>query len=237
MDHCFLKEPASEIRTAWHQDAPYFPFTGEQVAVCWVPVDPVCFQSGAMGYVKGSHKWPEHSPNTLYSNEKTHESGNKLLPDIDANNEFYDIVYFDAMPGDVIIHHPLTVHGSRGNITSGTNATRRLAASIRYCGDDVRWLRKKSELSTTTLAKKWHLQKDMTLLRSSALFFASSLLEYCWRRITRSVLPAGYFPQDYEQSIYWCYNEMKNGETLNERDCSRCAFPQVWPNATRKSKL
>ena len=33
MDHLFLKEAGSALRTAFHQDAPYFPFEGEQAAV------------------------------------------------------------------------------------------------------------------------------------------------------------------------------------------------------------
>jgi ectoine hydroxylase-related dioxygenase (phytanoyl-CoA dioxygenase family) len=116
MDHCFLKEPGSKIRTAFHQDAPYFPFVGEQIAVCWCPVDSVSFESGAMGYIKGSHKWAEYSPNLLVSREKTHDNSTPMLPDIEGNEDEYDIVYFDAEPGDVIIHHPRTVHGSRGNV-------------------------------------------------------------------------------------------------------------------------
>jgi ectoine hydroxylase-related dioxygenase (phytanoyl-CoA dioxygenase family) len=72
MDHCFLKEPRSKIRTAFHQDSPYFPVIGDQMAVCWCPVDSVNFESGAMGYVKGSHKWPDYAPNLLVSQDRTH---------------------------------------------------------------------------------------------------------------------------------------------------------------------
>jgi hypothetical protein len=38
------------------------------------------------------------------------------LPDIDTDPSAFDIVSFDVEPGDVIIHHANTVHGSRGNI-------------------------------------------------------------------------------------------------------------------------
>ncbi len=96
-DHCFLKEAGSKIRTAFHQDAPYFPFTGNDACVCWVPVDSVSKESGAMGYVKGSHVWPEYSPNALVTNERTHNDETPTLPNIEANESQYDITYFDAV--------------------------------------------------------------------------------------------------------------------------------------------
>jgi hypothetical protein len=39
-------------------------------------------------------------------------------------------------PGDVLCHHPLTVHGAAGN-SSATQS--RIGLSIRYLGRDVRW--------------------------------------------------------------------------------------------------
>lgn len=47
-----------------------------------------------------------------------------------------DIVSFDVEPGDVIIHHVLTVHGAGGNPSERW----RRAVSFRYCGDQVRYL-------------------------------------------------------------------------------------------------
>ena len=143
MDHIFLKEGGSGLQTAMHQDLPYFPFQGEQCAVCWVPVDSVRASSGGMRYVRSSHLWREFSPTTLITNERTHDSPVPMLPsnifEKDENGTpLYDVVQFDAEPGDVIIHHPRTVHGSSGNVSE----SRRLAASIRYVGDDIRWLSK-----------------------------------------------------------------------------------------------
>ena len=50
-DQLFLKEAGSRVMTPWHQDKPYWVMEGEKVAVCWVPVDVVTIESGAMGYV------------------------------------------------------------------------------------------------------------------------------------------------------------------------------------------
>jgi ectoine hydroxylase-related dioxygenase (phytanoyl-CoA dioxygenase family) len=51
-----MKEAGSGLRTAFHQDAPYFPFSGLQCAICWVPATIVRADDGRMGYVRGSHK-------------------------------------------------------------------------------------------------------------------------------------------------------------------------------------
>merc|ERR1712146_82372 len=80
------------------------------------------------------------------------------MGDIEGNEDKFNIVYFDAKPGDVIIHHPRTVHGSRGN--TGASGRRRLAASIRYIGDDIRWQRKETEMGTN-LPDIWKLQRDL----------------------------------------------------------------------------
>lgn len=139
-DQLFLKEPGSKLRTPFHQDEPYFLVRG-QVAVCWVPVDVVGADNGPMGYVRGSHKWGQlFKPSDFVTNTSTFperdgidHSDLELMPPITP--ETHDIVYFDAEPGDVIVHHWSTIHGAAGNVS--TAATRR-AASIRYAwGDSV----------------------------------------------------------------------------------------------------
>jgi ectoine hydroxylase-related dioxygenase (phytanoyl-CoA dioxygenase family) len=39
-------------------------------------------------------------------------------------------------PGDLTVHHGLTLHGAEGN---ASNSQRRRAMSVRYCGDDARY--------------------------------------------------------------------------------------------------
>jgi hypothetical protein len=48
-----------------------------------------------------------------------------------------DVVYYESEPGDVIVHHVRTVHGSTGNLSA--DRVRR-AVTLRYLGDDVRYL-------------------------------------------------------------------------------------------------
>jgi len=137
------------LRTAFHQDASFFALRGEQVAVCWVLCDEVTEASGAIGYVRGSHRWPDRDgkPGVVLQGKsfvtnlpkRKENPGERSqpayhVPDIEDHEEDYDIVYFEAQPGDVVIHHCNTLHGSRGNTSS---VRHRRAASVRYIGDDV----------------------------------------------------------------------------------------------------
>ncbi|NOT42940.1 MAG: hypothetical protein HOP13_20875 [Alphaproteobacteria bacterium] len=136
-DQIFVKEPGTVDRTAYHQDLSYFNIDGDQGCVVWVPVDHVDRSTGALGYVKGSHRWGRtFKPNIFMSRLTTPDAEGDELPDIDNNESDYDIAFFEAEPGDVVIHHLRTIHGSHGN--SSTTRTRR-AASFRYVGEQVRF--------------------------------------------------------------------------------------------------
>lgn len=137
-DQLFLKEPMSVRRTAFHQDATYFHLEGNQCCTMWIPLDKVDTENSTMGYVRGSHQGPLYLPNTFVSQmPMPGAAGHAQLPDIEGNEADYDIVYCEAEPGDVIIHHVRTLHGSTGN-TSPTR--RRRAVGLRYIGEDVRYL-------------------------------------------------------------------------------------------------
>ena len=146
-DQLFLKEPGSRVKTPFHQDKPYFLVDGGEVAVVWLPVDVVDRENGAMGYVPGSHRWGKiFKPSDFATNHGTFpEVGDISLEGLDTlPDDLLDSVevrYFDAEPGDVIVHHWATLHGSRGN----TSATRtRRAASIRFALDGCRFYRRPS---------------------------------------------------------------------------------------------
>ena len=100
------------------------------------PVDPLSFNSGTIRYVRGSHRWGSFKPNVFVSQMAFPGADGEVLPDIDRHEEQYDIISYELEPGDMLVHHHLTVHGSAGNTT--LRQTRR-AASLRYCGDDIRF--------------------------------------------------------------------------------------------------
>ena len=136
-DQVFVKEPNTPGKTAFHQDATYFESEGEQCCVMWVPADPVTLENGAMMYVRGSHRdGTLYKPNVFISQAPLPGSEGADLPDIENNLDDYDIVHFDVEPGDLLVHHYRTIHGTGGN---QSRYQVRRAASIRYCGDDIRF--------------------------------------------------------------------------------------------------
>jgi ectoine hydroxylase-related dioxygenase (phytanoyl-CoA dioxygenase family) len=138
-DSALVKEPGTQERTAWHQDMSYFHVEGNQVCTMWVPLDVVTADSGAVSFVTGSHRWEAvHRPNLFVSTMAIPGTEGSEVPDIDALAAAGEVqlVSFDTEPGDLTVHHARTVHGAGPNSTDRW----RRAISIRYCGDDARYL-------------------------------------------------------------------------------------------------
>lgn len=136
-DQMFVKEPGTDAPTPWHQDLSFWPIRGEQITSFWIPLDPVTRESSGLLYVRGSHQWTQRfkaiSPDYVAAiiDEKMDD-----IPDINANPEQYELLDWEMEPGDVLMFHPLTLHGSYGN----THRTRRRRAlALRWTGDDVVW--------------------------------------------------------------------------------------------------
>ncbi|TFZ05921.1 phytanoyl-CoA dioxygenase family protein [Ramlibacter henchirensis] len=134
-DQMFVKEPGTDAPTPWHQDLSFWPIRGEQVCSFWMPMDPVTRENSGLLYVKGSHKWPQRfkavSPDyvaALIDDEMDD------IPDINADPSKYDLGDWDMQPGDILMFHPLTLHGSFGN---SSRTRRRRALALRWTGDDV----------------------------------------------------------------------------------------------------
>ena len=137
-DQLLVKEPNTAERTPWHHDLPYWPIRGEQIMSVWVPFDPVDLESGAVQYIQGSHTWGKmYAPSAFGAKSGFAvvyaRMGLEPLPDVDANLDQYELLHWDLAPGDVLIHHPLTIHGAPGNRSS---TTRRRGLALRYVGDD-----------------------------------------------------------------------------------------------------
>lgn len=136
-DQLFVKEPGTQERTPWHQDQPYWPVSGDQVCSIWIALDPVTLATGAVEYIKGSHRWNKwYRPQSFTMDDRYASAKGETLPDIDAERDKHEFVHWDMQPGDVLVHHALTVHGSSGN---SSNQVRRRGHSTRWCGDDARW--------------------------------------------------------------------------------------------------
>jgi hypothetical protein len=129
-DQMFVKEGGAVDRAAFHQDLSYFHLEGEAGCVFWIPMDVVREGSGRIGYIPGSHNWLQmYKPNIFVSEMPFPGSVGIEMPNINADPQAYGVQYIDANPGDILVHHFLTIHGSEGNRTGN----RRRAFSLRYC--------------------------------------------------------------------------------------------------------
>ena len=140
-DQLLVKEPNTEEKTPWHHDLPYWPLSGKKIISFWVGFDEVSHDTGTVKYIKGSHKWNKfYAPASFGKNSGYNNLYKKMgldeIPDIDSNIENYEILSWDLKPGDIIVHHPLTLHGSSGNVSP---KIRRRGLALRYIGDDVTW--------------------------------------------------------------------------------------------------
>ena len=141
-DHLLIKKVKTQAPTPWHQDAPYWPFRGKQIASVWLALTPVTVTGSAMEFVRGSHLndvyyLPEvfgGGANT--SGQWATQQKGVQVPDIEAHRGDYDIVGFDLNPGDALIFSAWSLHGAPGNQSTTQD---RVALSTRWLGDDVTW--------------------------------------------------------------------------------------------------
>ncbi|MED5264535.1 MAG: phytanoyl-CoA dioxygenase family protein, partial [Actinomycetota bacterium] len=54
-DEFFVKDRGNAERTPWHQDTPYWPIEGEQIASAWISLDHLSKEE-CLEYVAGSHR-------------------------------------------------------------------------------------------------------------------------------------------------------------------------------------
>ena len=132
-DSVLIKEPGTAERTAFHQDLGYFHIEGNSICTVWTPLDDVSFETGGVAYLRSSHKDKKvFKPNWFVANEPLPGTEGNDLPNIEIGEERFDLIQFDTKPGDLVVHHALTLHGAGANNSTSRN---RRAVSVRYCGD------------------------------------------------------------------------------------------------------
>lgn len=141
-DHVLVKEPGTSKPTPWHQDGPYYFVEGEQTISFWSPLDPVT--DATLRLVAGSHKWPKPVLPTRWLKEDAFfpdEGAYIPVPDPDA--EGMTVLEWQMEPGDAVAFDYRTLHGARGN----TSDRRRRAFSVRFLGDDARYVERPGRTS------------------------------------------------------------------------------------------
>ncbi len=130
-DQALYKE-AGGRETDPHQDHPYWPIVETDTVTAWIPFDGSTLESGAMGYLPGSHRLGLRE----FVNIFTPTPG----PDDDpltAHAELSGLepVFIEVPPGAVAFHHGLTFHLATPN-TTGT--VRRVHTAIYFADGSTR---------------------------------------------------------------------------------------------------
>ena len=127
----FIKEPNTRQIVSMHQDLTYWGLGAiDGLVTAWLSLSAATPASGCMNFVKGSHK------NAILEHEDTFAQDNLLSrgQEVKVDVADADKVPIEIHPGQISLHHGLTIHGSGPNTTDD----RRIAAVIRYCTPDVK---------------------------------------------------------------------------------------------------
>jgi len=141
-DHTFIRDAGTQQNTPWHQDRPYWPFQGKQIASVWVALTACKKDSSSLQFVRGSHAAGKVYRPIPFGNDSgsadflDDNKSLELMPDIDAAPDEFELLCWDVEPGDVIVFGGEVIHGASDNTS---NTERRAALSIRYVGDDAIW--------------------------------------------------------------------------------------------------
>ena len=144
-DLLLYRAPVKSSPTPWHQDEPQWPVSGSHLSSIWFTLEPTTPSTGGLQFVAGSHPGPLYIPympagrQDDLQTDMHYYTGGKL-PDIEADPQRFPVHAFSTEPGDAILFHPRAVHAAWGN-----HPTRpRHSFTIRFLGQDVRWLPKAS---------------------------------------------------------------------------------------------
>ena len=143
-EHVLVKEPGTKKRTPWHQDQSYYCVEGRQNVSFWIPLDNVSKKTSPE-FIAKSHLWTQKFlPTKFFGDSYKHiDKEFEKIPDIEKNRNNYDIISSELKIGDLIAFNFATVHGAPENKT----ITRRRAFSVRFTGDDARYIKRKGEMS------------------------------------------------------------------------------------------
>jgi ectoine hydroxylase-related dioxygenase (phytanoyl-CoA dioxygenase family) len=141
-DHVLVKEPGTAKATPWHQDSPYYFVEGQQTVSFWSPVDPV--SDASLRCVAGSHLWERPVlPVRWLAEDQFYPDEDSYMPVPDPDAEAMDIREWAMQPGDAVAFDFRVLHGARGN----DSASRRRAFSVRFVGDDARYVERPGRTS------------------------------------------------------------------------------------------
>ena len=127
----FIKEPNSDHIVTMHQDLTYWGL-GETSDQCtaWIALSPATVASGCMEFVAASHKNPILPHHDTFSDSNLLSRGQEIVVEVAEE----DKTRIELKPGQMSLHHGLTIHGSGPNKSDD----RRIGVAIRYLNPNAR---------------------------------------------------------------------------------------------------
>ena len=123
----FNKPPKIGRPTPPHQDGYYFMIVPNEAATFWVALEEVDAENGCLRYVRGSHR------RGIRSHRRTDTLGfSQGISDYGRPEDAANEVAFSVHPGDVLVHHSLTIHRADGNTSD--RRTRQAIGLVYYSG-------------------------------------------------------------------------------------------------------
>lgn len=126
--HYISKPPYAGQPVLWHQDAAFWPLEPMEVVTLWLAVDHSTPDNGCVRVVPGSHLADIAAMRD--NTEVESVLGKEIAVEVDES----DAVDMILAPGDVEVHHPKIVHGSKAN----NSPYRRCGLTIRYIPTSTR---------------------------------------------------------------------------------------------------
>lgn len=109
----FNKPPLIGKPTPTHQDGYYFMLQPPEAVTMWLALEDVDEENGCVRYVKGSHLKP------MRPHGRTQTQGfSQGITDYGNDDDRANEVAVPARPGDLLIHHAMTIHRADGNKSS-----------------------------------------------------------------------------------------------------------------------
>jgi ectoine hydroxylase-related dioxygenase (phytanoyl-CoA dioxygenase family) len=126
----FIKEPQTRHIVTMHQDLTYWGLGAiDGMVTMWLALSPSTRASGCMEFVRASHKNPILPHSDTFDENNLLSRGQEVSVDVAPE----DRVPIELMPGQISLHHGLTIHGSGPN----SSDDRRIGAVVRYVTPEI----------------------------------------------------------------------------------------------------
>jgi len=109
-DHLLSKAPNTGLPTEWHQDRPYWPFSGNPKTISvWIALQDTPAQKGCMSFIPGSHELTDLESQNLHDSRSLFSKAPQL--------EYEPCICLPLKAGDATFHSGTCAHRAFGNET------------------------------------------------------------------------------------------------------------------------